>query len=249
MKNLTKILLAIFVVFSLYGCAPSNQAQPHSDTDLPGDKLLNANDYLSIWDREMVGQKIVSDINDISADNAKVITVDRDLSQKFISTAKYKNEQVLWKGYKTGQLGDKYIKISNYGHFFAVNGIDGYFVIDNTLSDEWDNLIREFTYSPNLTGFKEYNKLLPIGIDSTMGHVIFNFSYSDDKLDNNPIPDYDCCEYSICWHGGGVSSDIAIYDFLIWKYNCGVKLSKYFYDKSDIKLLYEDGTYFEWCET
>lgn len=66
-----------------------------------------------------------------------------------------------------------------------------------------------------------------------MRHVKINFS--------------DLESFVFCWHEPLISSSLEIGKFIQWKYNSNVKLSKYiFEDDIFLKLLYEDGTYFEW---
>ena len=208
---------------------------------------------ISVWSGNEIDGRIVYDSNNADAYNRQVFTIDSGLTRKLISTATYVAvdnwlERPLFKGYIEGQVGRETMRISHYGDFFTVSSDEnGYFVIDESFAEEWNGLVSCYTYAPDLRGFTEYDKLLPVQLGQ-MNHVDIVFSEDDESAPADEFEFYilcGCADY-------GIAKNADIYDFMTWKYNCGVKVAKYSYQNATdgvsgyLKLLYEDGTYFEW---
>lgn len=78
----------------------------------------------------------------INRQDSNTIVIDKNI----ISKAVYKADVVLWKGFDMGTAklanGDEVeVKVSNYGSFFSVSGIKGYYVLEEEYREQWDNLL------------------------------------------------------------------------------------------------------------
>jgi len=78
--------------------------------------------------------------------------IDADQASRFIQSVAYKTDPVIGMGYIVGWInkGGEKIKfnISDYGDYFTIDGIDGYFEIDKDLADEWEHAIGVATGTP-----------------------------------------------------------------------------------------------------
>ena len=203
---------------------------------------------IAIWDTEDFDGKIVHDIvidgKLTSRYHLKTFTIDNEQTAKILGALTYKNNFVLWKGGKAGflinsEIDFRKIEISNYGGFFRIDGIPGYFEISDELRDEWDEIISKRSYKPDLTEFKEYNDLFQAKyLPQQMGHLLFSFG-----------DEYDFYVICQCNDNSNAPTNQDIESFIQLKYEQGVRLLKYSYNDNEnnyLKLLYEDGTYFEW---
>ena len=221
---------------------PENEVQdknPDTAFDLSNIKKITVFNK-SEFDGELVKENIID--NELKGSyNIKLITMDSEAANKFVGSAVNKTELVFWKGHFTGIIENgqesRNVKISNYGGFFSIEGIDGYFEIADEYREEWDSLVRDFQYVPDISNFTYYNKLIePNGENDPMGHLILSFSAEENFI--------------LCMHKptDGITTE-AIRKLLKWKYDSDVVLKSYLHTKEphdNIKLLYEDGTYFEW---
>lgn len=118
---------------------------------LRAEKILSEIESLTIYStstytwNDSEGKEIIN-INEIS-DDIDRYEIDKQTINKIFSKVLYKPEHVLWKGDKLGIAklvdgSEVKIRISYYGGFFSIIGIEGYYLIDDSLRQEWDDIIR-----------------------------------------------------------------------------------------------------------
>jgi len=203
---------------------------PDTDFNLPSIKKI------TVFDTSEFDGNLVKD-----GRNIKLNTMDSQTAQKFVGSADYKRDMVFWKGYFFGiiqnEIETRNMKISNYGGFFSIDGIEGYFEIAAKHREEWDKLVSDFSYNSDVSNFIEYNEpISPFGENDSMGHLYLFF------------PNEETFTLCMCRDIDFITTE-KIRKFLKWKYDSGVKLLKYLHTKEprdNIKLIFEDGTYFEW---
>ncbi|TCO79094.1 hypothetical protein [Marinisporobacter balticus] len=111
-------------------------------------KIINEIDSLTVYDTETynseeIDGKIISSIVDLEdlKDKINYFEVNNDIAKTLFPKAKYKPNFVLWKGEKLGvdklKNGDEIkIRISCYDGFFAIVGIEGYYVFEGDIKKE-----------------------------------------------------------------------------------------------------------------
>ena len=218
--------------------------------------LKYSDNQKKIWGRQLEPEQPNSDFDiknitkmtifntsyfDININNVKFVSIDAEKANRLISTAIHKDELVFRKGYTVGYVGNnnetRQIKISSYGGFFTIDKVDGFFTVLDEHREEWENMVNDFTYEPDEFLFSGYNRLLNPGDGQLPNEHLF-LSFSEDE------------SFIFCMHKSEENISIEkIWEFLKWKYDSGVKLSKYLITNAphdNIKLVFEDGTYFEW---
>ncbi|MPN48282.1 hypothetical protein SDC9_195888 [bioreactor metagenome] len=85
-------------------------------------------------EKEVNGQSIstIRDLEEVKSSNVSYYVVDSDEIKKMFHKAKYRPEFVVWKGDRLGiaklSNGDEsIIRISDYGKFFSIEGIEGFY--------------------------------------------------------------------------------------------------------------------------
>jgi hypothetical protein len=116
-------------------------------------RILSEIESLTVYDTETyqsekVDEEIVSSIVDLEQLEGEIrsFKVAENIVKTLFPKAKYKPEFVLWKGDKLGMAklknGDEIkIRISFYGSFFAIVGIEGYYVFDDDIQNQWEKAI------------------------------------------------------------------------------------------------------------
>jgi len=236
----SSLILVILLATIVY---LTTKPEAHEPADSPYD--FSKVNIISIWNKEGFDGTVVHDLvideTLISKYHLMTTTIDNEQTAEFLTRVTYNAEPPTWQNGRTGLLIDneitlQKISISNDGGLFSIDGIPGYFELSADLHDKWDSAVSDFSYTPNTDEFNDYNDLFQSKyLPQQMGHLLFAFD-----------GEYDY--YIICNHNDHTCAvtNPEIDRLIQLKYDTGVKLLKYSYSDDYLKLLYEDGTYFEW---